>query len=746
MNISNSPASSPDTPWSRENEVSLRQYLSVVRRSGWRILLSAIAISLIVALLVSVMTPIYQATATVMIESRTAKVISIEEVYTPDSNSQEYYLTQYEILKSRPLVEQVIGDLDLLNNQQNNVSQSSIIDSGWSEWITSAGWPKIRDWIAQWTKIDLEPTDIEKTTDQMQFVVIDYLDNLKVKPVKNTQLIDVKFNSPDAELAAAVVNTHVEAYIQSIQEAKFSITQSAEKWLSRRVDSLKNNLEESERKLQAFREKEQLVDVEGLQHLPSLEINELTMKLAEAQRSLSMAKNDYQQVNRRGSVSSGDFDSNPAVLDDPLVQEFKNQLGAAQQKLTELEKRYGPNHPKMIAAQTNVKTINRNLSRQINSVIQGIKKKYEVAQANESGLKRTIEAAKEQYHTIGRKESELSSLQREVNANRELYNLFYNRLKETAETGYLQSANARIISPAVIPVTPIKPQKMLTIIIAFVLSVIAGVIVAFVRDALDNSLTNIADVELKLKYPLLGVVPLLRNHRKQQLISYSQNDAKARRFNEAIRSIHTGIAISAMTKPNKTLMITSTVSNEGKTKLAINLAYRCGALESVILIECDMRRPRLSKELKVQENTPGLAELIADTARLEECIVENENIHLITAGGRVADPLKLISSARFKNLLIKLTSQYDRVILDCPPVLPVSDAEVISTNADMVVYVVRAGTTQQSQIKNGLEKLARVKQQQIGIVVNGLDFRKAETYGDYSDYSDDLYEPLNAEK
>ncbi|PSW03724.1 GumC family protein [Photobacterium lipolyticum] len=746
MNISNSPASNPDTPWSRENEVSLRQYLSVVRRSGWHILLSAIAISLIVALLVSVMTPIYQATATVMIESRTAKVISIEEVYTPDSNSQEYYLTQYEILKSRPLIEQVIGELDLLNNPQNNVSQNSILDSGWSERIASAGWPKFRDWIVQLAKIDLEPTDIEKPTDQMQFVVMDYMENLKVTPVKNTQLIDVKYSSPDPELAAAVVNAHADAYIQSIQEAKFSITQSAEKWLSRRVDSLKNNLEESERKLQAFREKEQLVDVEGLQHLPSLEINELTMKLAEAQRALSMAKNDYQQVNRRGSVSSGDFDSNPAVLDDPLVQEFKNQLGAAQQKLTELEKRYGPNHPKMIAAQTNVNTINRNLSRQINNVIQGIRKKYEVAQANESGLKRTIESAKEQYHTIGRKESELSSLQREVNANRELYNLFYNRLKETAETGYLQSANARIISPAVIPMTPIKPQKMLTIIIAFVLSVIAGVIIAFVRDALDNSLTNIADVELKLKYPLLGVVPLLRNYRKKQLISHSQNDAKARRFNEAIRSIHTGIAISAMSKPNKMLMITSTVSNEGKTNLAINLAYRCGMLESVILIECDMRRPRLSKELKVKENTPGLAELLADTAPLEDCIVENENIHLITAGGRISDPLKLISSARFKNLLTKLASTYDRVILDCPPVLPVSDAEVISTNADMVVYVVRADSTQQSQIKNGLEKLARVKEMQIGIVVNGLDFRKAETYGDYSDYSDDLYEPLNAEK
>ena len=739
------PGYDPDTPWSRENEVSLRDYLIVVRRAWWRILILAIVVSLIAAMAVSIMTPVYQATATIVIEPQAPKVISIEEVYTPDSrNSEEYYNTQYEILRSRPLAEQVIATLDLVDKLNNDEGYNLSADIIPNNWLVSSRWLEIRNWLTQFFGAGLLNAGTEPPADRMYLAVMAYFENLAISPVKNTQLVEVKFSSPDPELAAAVVNAHADAYMQSILDAKLSITKSAEAWMSKRLDSLKSNLDESERKLQTFREKEQLVDSEGLQHLPSLELNELTMKLAEARQEVSLARNAYRQVAREDLVSSGAIDSIPAVLNDPLVQQFKNQQGAAKQKLKELEIRYGSLHPKMVAARENLKTVEDNLRRQVNSVIQGIQKKYEVATANEAGIQAAIDVTTKQYHELGRKASELGSLQREVEANRELYELFYNRIKETAETSSAHSVNARIISPAIVPHDPVKPQKMLTIILAFAASLLIGVVASFVRDALDNSLTNIADVELKLRYPLLGVVPLLKSGssgRKHKLISKPFKGVKERRFSEAIRSLHTGIALSGT--PNKTLMVTSALSQEGKSNLAINLAYGCGLLERVVLVECDMRRPILAKEFEIDVGTPGLAELMEDKACLDDCLIERENLHVITAGSQPSDSLKVIGSTQFKQLLESLASKFDRVILDCPPVLPVSDAELISTYTDMVVYVVRTGSTQMSQIKNGLEKLARIKNQPIRIVVNRLDVRTAEKYGDYGDYYDGVYEPHN---
>ncbi|MGP8307966.1 GumC family protein [Vibrio sp. YIC-376] len=733
----NIPQFEQDTPWSRENQVSLRDYFAVIKRAWWKILLLSVVATLLVAFVVSLIPPVYKTSATVIFEPETPRMISIEQIYIPDSrNNDEFYKTQTEILKSRPLAEEVINKLglvDVLTRNDNDKFSVGFITESISGYLSDA-----RDWVTHFFGVAAPTTEVIIPVDPMNRALEKYFENLEIAPVNNTQLVKIKFSSTDPKLAAAVVNTHADVYLQSALDAKLSITKSTEQWMSNRLSALKSTLEQSEQELQAFREKEQLVDSDGLQHLPSLKLNELTTKLVEIQQQLSSTKNAYSQVASWGSDSSKTVNSMPSVpeiLNDPLIQQLKNQLGMAKQKVRELSVRYRSRHPLMVAARENVKIIEDNLLSQATSVIQGIKTKYEATAANENSIQEAIEATKNRYHELGRKASELDALKREVDTNRELYALFSKRVKETTELTYAQSVNARIIVPAIVPYEPFKPQKALTISMAFAVSLFFGVFISFVRDAMDNRLTNIGDVELKLGYQLLGVVPMLETKQSKQpnlLLNKLRDDVPERRFLEAMHSLRAGIILSE--KPNKTVMVTSSLSHEGKSNLAMSLAYVCGLFERVVLVECDLCRPVMASGLNIDAKIPGLAELIEGKACLEDCLVEHKNFKVIHAGTQTQDSKVVIGSSEFKHLLESLASEYDRVILDCPPVLLVSDPEIISTYTDMVVYVVRTGSTQIMQIKSGIEKLLRVKDQPIKVVANGLDDPFTSHYKYYNDY------------
>ena len=435
--------------------------------------------------------------------------------------------------------------------------------------------------------------------------------------------------------------------------------------------------------------------------------------------------------------SPDELESIPAVSQNTLVQQFKQQRADSRRAIAELGKTYGPKHPKMLAAVAEFKTAEGNLRRQINTVLKRINKSFDIAAAEVQALRASIEEAKRQYHVTGRKESELLSLQREVQTNRQLYDIFYNRMKETAETGGLQYANARVVAAAVAPLKPVKPNKSLTIVMAFVGSLLLGVLVAFLVESLDDTLKNAADVESILHLPLLGAMPQIKTKSSEPVaVGRTFLGPGEHYFKEAIRDIRTGITLSAKIKPHKMLMITSSVSGEGKSVTALNLAYAFGQIDQVLLVECDLRRPTLGAQLKISADMPGMSQLLANEATLAECIVypESDKIQFMTAGAVPSNPLELLASPTFTTLMMRLRHDYDLVILDCPPILPVSDATVIVTQMDAAIYVAQAGSTPLQQIKAGLEKLRQTNAAVVGVVVNGLDTRDVEYYG--ANYAD----------
>ena len=295
----------------RPEPIDLRHYLNVLLRVKWRLFGTALAVTVIVALVVFSMTPIYRATTTVLIESEDAKVVSIEEVYGIDSKAKEYFLTQFEIIKSRPIAERVVAEAGL---------------GSYAEYAPeSADGFGLLALLPEWLVGTQEVTKPDPLTAQVRV----YREKLRVRPVTATQLVNIGFESADPELAARLANAHAEAYIESTLEAKLAITQSAAEWMSSRLERLKSNLVDSEQRLQAFREREQIVDAGGVTALPEREINELTSRLVEARRQLSETRSNYLQTRGVSEADAGRLESMPAVIRDSLVNERRNEVASA---------------------------------------------------------------------------------------------------------------------------------------------------------------------------------------------------------------------------------------------------------------------------------------------------------------------------------------------------------------------------------------------------------------------------------
>lgn len=694
------------------DEIDLLQYWGVINRNKWAIAGLTIVICVLALVLVFTMTPVYKATATLLIESEQANVVSIEEVYGIDSSQREYYQTQFEILNSRKLAERVIDELKI----QAHPEYDPEIERGLS----------IRQYIPFLPKAEPRTEDQKRQRISRRFI-----DNLKVSPIRNTQLVDISFESEDSELAQKVANALGNAYINSHLEARLELTQRAASWLTGRLSGMREDLETSERALREYQERENLVDVSGVKTLTANELGEQTRRLVAARKAADAAK---AQLDAAGSVKNAydqRWETLPGVLADKLSQDLKSEEATAENNFNELTKRYGPKHPKYIAAKSKLGSSEQAFRERVRQIVGGFEDTYKQAVSDQQAIERNLIVSKDEIQDINRKSYELSQLQRAANTNRQLYDMFFQRFQETNQVDFA-AANARFVDLAARPYEPVKPRKALIVGLAGVLSVILGVLLAFLRSALDNTIRVAEELEEKLGQHVLGVVPFEQKVAADN-VAQLYLDRAHNTFAESLRSLRTGVILSGLEKPHKITVVTSSVPSEGKTTVSSNLALALGQMEKVLLIDADMRRPSLAKEYGFASGTKGLSELVAGTGNGEECIqhLKDLGIDLITAGAVPPNPLDLLSSKRFDDLLQKLAEKYDRIIIDSAPTQAVSDSLVLSTKADALIYVVRSDATPANVAKNGLERLARVGAPIIGAVLNQFDANAAAKYGYY---------------
>ena len=735
-NASTAPRAMTPQPHVDDDEIDLLKLWQSIWRRKWSIITLTFIVMMVSVLVVLSLTPIYRAASTLLIEQKQAKLGSIEQLYGLEGGSNEFLQTQFELLKARSLAERVVRELNLTTHVEFDPRQQPepLINFSIRDLLSNLSLDKL---IPGTMPSDLEITEEMREEKIFESVTRAFMSRISIAPQGKSQLVQVQVDMADPVLATRAANMLANGFIEGQLEASMEMSATATTWMNSRMGELRSKLKVAEDTLQEYREKENLVDVDGVSTISAAELAATSERMIDARRNRAEAESMYRQVQSMRSAGWEKMASVSAVLGDPLIQQFKTNEARAKAKVDELSKRYGARHPTMEAARTELAAAQASLRGQVEQVVAGIERNYQLAVANETSLRSSVNINKAQIQDISRKEFRLRELQREVDSNRALYDTFLTRLKETAATSDLDSANARIVDRATVPTTPIKPKKALIVLLATFLAGLVGVGLVLLLEALNNTFKSTEEIENTLNLPVLGLLPLIRKGSRKQIANLFHDDTD-KSFSESIRTIRTSVVLSAMDEPHKILVVTSSVPGEGKSTVASNLAYALGQMEKVLLVDADMRRPTLAKNFNFPVGTPGLANLIAGTAKLEECIKKVNGVDMLSAGVVPPNPLELLSSERFKKLIEFLRSKYDRVIIDSPPTQAVSDALVLGTMANALIYVIRSESTAKPLVVKGIGQLLQSNAPVTGIVLNQVDIKKAQksgySYGGYYDY------------
>lgn len=704
-----------------DDTIDLGQLLAVLLRYKWALASFTLGAAILAFLVTTAMTPIYRGTATLILEGDAVNVLSIEQIYDPVNMQQrEYIQTQTEIMRSRNLTERTVDRLNLVEDRRvlAAMRDPGLIGSlpllGNGEDPLSADPDERRREVIRWVR-----------------------DRLTVEPVRNTTLISISFDSPDRSLSMDVATGHGNTYIDSGLEARLEVTERAAGWLTERLEGLRTNLVSAERALQAFREDHQLVDISteegpgGVLAVASDRVRSLNRRLLEQQQERIAAENAIALLQ---DAPQERWSTSTAVMQDPAMQELLRARTAAESRIAELSGRYGARHPQMVSANVELEQISQAINTKAQDVVANLRDQVRRAQANERDLRNQIATAEAEVRDIQRHSTELRELQRNVDTNRRLYDMFLQRFQETRQANF-QEATARFIE---LPdeALQVHPRRTLVTALSGMLAMMFGLAAVFGREMLNNTLRDIHDVEDKLGLPLLGHIPeeqLKKGEKARARTRFTESDKGA--FAESIRSIRTSVVLSGLDTPHRIVTVTSSVPGEGKTTVATNLALAFGQLEKTILLDADMRRPDLAREFNLPPSRGGISNVLSGSVSLEDAIHHTDyGIDILPAGIVPPNPLELLSSKRFKALLEALGKRYERVILDTPPLNAASDALVLATLSDALIFVVKYESTALPAVRNSLGSLRQVNAPVIGAVVNAVDVSKPDRYGYYGGY------------
>lgn len=676
-----------------QDEVNLKEILNPLWTRRWKIIIFTLLMSLVVAFYVSLLKHSYKATAILQIGSNKPKnTLSINDAFNESSASAQQIQTQYELLRSRKFAERVVSKLNLTEHEEFNSGKYN----NKIEFLSNRG-------------KSLTPPSIARVVGAFQR-------RLTISPIVETELVKITFTAYDPKLAQRVANQVGQTYLQYQDEIHSASKESTSQWLVDQLEELGKKLEISEQALQAYRESEGIVDVKGLDGLIESELTELTSSLLKASKKEGDLKVTYQYIQKNeGNYAQltdlQEINSKPSYI---LLRRSEEEI---ERKLNELSQRYGPKHPKRMSVEAELTSLRRNLEQQVNDLVIAIEKEYYSSAEKVKADTQRLNETKQNYLKVSRLKNKFSQLEREVETNKELYSNYLIRLKETDAMGnYKSNFYVRFIDKAITPKSPISPNKTMAVIIAFILSLGFISIAVIMREILMDTLNSRRKLENFNEAPVLAVLPKFKpNNKDGDKKYYSDN-----RFVEAIRTLRTSILFSHEKKPPKVIAVTSSVPNEGKSTVALELARSFSEMEKVLLIEADMRHPTIYKNMDLPAHRPGLSNLLAKTHQINECIVRDKNVKLdiLTSGITPANPLAFLSMKRF-NMLIKVFGNfYDRIIIETPPVNAVSDAVIISRLVDSVLYIVHGGKTKREQITSGLRLLRQVNAPVDGVIVN----------------------------
>ncbi len=710
-------------------EVDFSHIWETLQNHKWQIIGLTLLVSMLATLIVFSLTPVYRASATLLIEPKKNNVVSAEELFGLDTSRGEYLSTQFALLESMELLKTVASQLNLKDHPEFQPTEPKF---GLNPLISYAKESGLYEYLPFLKPDDLKPSTPAVKPDELARISNQLKQMMTISPIPKTQLVRIHVDSTNPLLGAQIANEITSSYISSQLDARLSMRETATSWMAERLIELKNKLQTSESKLQSYREAENLVDLGGVTTLSADTLSSLSARLTDARRDLAQAESQYRQVEKINRNNLDRLSSLPAVLSNPLVQQFKGHQAKAASKVEELSRRYGPKHPKMIAAQSELASATESLRSQVSQVVASIEKNYQLAKANEATLTRSYEANKDEIQAISRKEFKLRELQLEVDTNRSLYNTFLGRLKETSATTELETTNARVVDPATPASDPIKPKKGLLIALSAMLTLIGASALTLLTDALGGTYANAGEIEQALNLPALGRIPFVKRKSRKQLSTFFTTTPTGI-FSESIRSLRTAALLTSNIGDSHVIAITSSVPGEGKSIIASNLALALSQLKPTVFVETDLRQPVLAKSYDLPVGSPGVANLLSGNAPIEECLYDHEGLTIIPAGQTPPNPLDLLSSPRFAKLIDALKKKYAYIVLDTPPVQAVSDPLVVSTHANSLLMAVKADDTSRKVVQSSVGQILQSNIRISGIVLSHVSDKHIKYYR-YRDY------------
>jgi succinoglycan biosynthesis transport protein ExoP len=694
-------------PVAHHHKRTIQENLHIVLKRRWTFIAVVLLILATVAFYSFTATPIYKATAQILIERHPPRLLESRDVMPMyDYGYEEFYQTQYKLLENQALVKKVADKLHLENNPRFAPIFKNL--------------PPQADQAAR-----------EKAKDRL---IRSIQDKIEVSPIRQSSLVDLSFTDPDPGFCAAVVNTLAQSYIEYSLDLRFAASQESANWLKIKVSEARKKLEDSESKLNQYKRERSIVALEDKESITTQKLEQLNKDLVAAQTHRMEADTRYQEVSRGQPI--------PQVLNNPLIQVLKGQEAKLIAEQSELSKKYGEDHPRMIRLNNELAATRGKIHAETAQIVQAIKNEYSMAKAQEENLKAALEAQKQDTQDFGDKTIHYRVLLREVETNRALYENVLKSLKTITATETLPATNIRIVYPASVPDSPVSPRKFRNLLIGAILGIFCGVAVVLGLENLDTTLKTPEEIEGCLDIPSLGLVPHLElsagNPQKgpgpepPELVVHHGTQPLA---SEAYRGLRTSILFSSPEQGPKLLLVTSSLPEEGKTLTAINLACAMAQTEqSVLLVDSDLRRPSLHKIFGISQE-PGLSNfLVGEIQEVPAIPTVAPHLFIVPSGHIPPNPSELLGSEAMANFLARAQSQFARVILDSPPLMSVTDPAILASLAKGVLLVIKAESVPRKVALEAKNQIKDVKAHLLGAILNNVPTQRNGYYYNYYRY------------
>jgi polysaccharide biosynthesis transport protein len=687
----------------------LRATWDILLKHQWLILVTAFVLTLLVAVYSYKMNPVYQATARVDIEAEEPLLQSLNDLFRTDEVDDSFLATQISVLESDNLAWETIQQLGLTPNINPAGSSSSGTVLGISPAVKNAA-------------------------------VAGFKGRLKVEQPKNTRMALVSYESADPRQAATVVNTLVQNYIENNFKTKYDATRQATGWMEQRLDEMKLKVEQSEAAMVTYERQNNLANIGDKQTAEEAQLESMSKDLSQAQTDRLSKESLYKMVEANDS-QVGFIQTNSLL---PGLEAKEVDL---KEQYSQAVAQYGPTYPKALETQDQLKDLQALIERERRRVVENLHNDYLAAVQREKFLAEGVAQQKADVDRVNQLLIQHNLLKREFETNQQLYDNLLQHLKDANVSAGLRATNIRVIDEATIPSFPIRPNRLRNIEFALAAGLILGIALAFTREALDNSIKNAQEIEKLTSLPTLSIIPIGGHSalRPAGLFQAGSNGnggwpvelavlkKPGAAISEAFRTLRTSVLLSTAERPPQVLLVTSSQPSEGKTATSLNLAVTLAQKGSrVLLVDSDLRRPALAKALNLQ-NRKGLAEILTGACEFDETLLQKpedlESLFLLPAGPYPPNPAELLCSIKMETLIKQLRHRFDHIVLDSPPVLPITDATILSSLVDGVIMVVECEGTTRAALSRACSVIEHSGGKILGTVLNKVDTRRDGYYG-----------------